>query len=93
MTREEVKEQLAKNPLEWQVWGGGIGVYAPNVDLNDSVETCYHIARGRLYIEAHYLDDRLYGDPIHASDNLDQLKEAAEAHRLDLVCRMLGITE
>ena len=50
-------------------------------------------ARGRLYIEANYLDDRLYGDPIYTSDNLDQLKEAAEAHRLDLACRMLGVTE
>ena len=93
MTREDVRQQLAKNPLKWQVCVGGVGEFAPNVDLNDSVETCYRIARGRLYIEANYLDDSLYGEPIHASDNLDQLKEAAEDHRLDLVCRMLGITE
>ena len=93
MTREDVRQQLAKNPLEWQVWGGGIGEYAPNVALNDSVETCYHIARGRLYIEAHYLDDKLYGDPICTSDNIDQLKTFAEDHRLDLACRMLGVTE
>lgn len=93
MTREDVRQQLEKNPLEWQVCVGGVGVFAPNVALNDSVETCYHIARGRLYVEAHYLDDRLYGDPLHTSDNLDELKAKAEAHRLDLACRMLGVTE
>lgn len=93
MTREEVRQQLAKTPLEWDILKECIGVFAHNADLNDSVATYYYIARGRLYIEAHYLDDRLYGDPIYTSDNLDQLKAKAEAHRLDLVCRMLGINE
>lgn len=93
LTREDVRQQLAKNPLEWEVCVGGIGVFAPNVDLNDSVETRYYIARGRLYIEANYLDDRLYGEPLHNSDDLDELKAKAEAHRLDLACRMLGVTE
>lgn len=93
MTREEVKAQLAKRPLEWEVCVVGVGVFAHNVDLNDSVETCYHIARGRLYIEANYLDDRLYGDPIYISDNLDELKAKAESHRIDFACRLLGIKD
>ena len=93
MTREEVRQQLAKNPLEWKVCLVGVVEFAHNVDLNDSVETCYSIERGRLYIEANYLDDSLYGDPIYISDNLDELKSKAEAHRLDLVCRMLGIND
>ena len=91
MTREDVRSQLAKNPLVWKEWEGGIGLYATNANLNDSVETCYHIVRNNLYIEAHYVDDVLYGDPLHTSDSLDELKVKAEDHRLDLICRMLGI--
>lgn len=93
MTREEVKAQLAKCPLEWEEWTCVHGLFAKAVDLNDSVSVFYNIARGGLYIEAHYVDDRIYGDPIHVSEDIDELKDKAEDHRLLLACRMLGIND
>ena len=93
MTCEDVKAQLAKCPLEWEEWTCVHGLFAKEVDLNDWVSVFYNIARGELYIEAHYVDDRIYGDPIHVSEDIDELKAKAEDHRIDLICRMLGIKD
>lgn len=114
MTREEVKEQLAKSPLEWSCTEptkeGGIEmvrhcayIVEPTIDSDIFYEILVSLEDGdptanttlilstmdvTLYPRAPYnIDLYASGKSVH------ELKQIAEAHRLDLVCRMLGINE
>lgn len=107
MTREEVKKQLAKNPLAW---------------TRETLERFGHeylkaeIKRGELHAEYRIFYDyeRLelkrvslyfmvidsYGEGgecvVRKFDNfptLEEVKEKAEAHRLDLLCQLLCIKD
>lgn len=106
MTREEVKAQLAKSPLEWQrearpfheydylkaeVKRGGIrSEYRIRYDYKNG-----RIKRVSLYLTAMDFKSKVdEGIEVHILGNfqtLDKLKSKAEEHRLDLVCTLLGI--
>ena len=108
MTREEVKQQIEKNPLEWTREA------LPHLDIEyfkaeiKHGELCieYHIRydcensvpkRVGLYLTA--MDCEEVADEcieMHILDNfptLDELKTIAESHRIDLICRLLGIKD
>ena len=115
MTREDVREQLAKNPLEWDCTDPmeekGIKVvrhYAEFVEISCEADIYFTVKEVRgeggavvdvlLYLSAIDVVQHAYspydilliyvpGKSVH------DLKELAEAHRLDLACRMMGVTE
>ena len=107
MTREEVRQQLAKNPLEWtredhQRFGyeylkAEIKHGELNVEYRIFYEHGrYELERVSLYFMA--MADRWEGGEcvMRKFDNfptLDEVKAKAEAHRVDLICRMLGIND
>ena len=107
MTREEVKAQLAKYPLEWthesalrfgceylkaEVNGGEL--YAEYRIFYEYGR--YKLERVMLYFMA--MADRWEGGEcvLRKVDNfptLEEVKATAEAHRVELICRMLGIND
>lgn len=108
MSREEVKAQLAKCPLEWTSEAlPSLGVEYFKAEIKQC-ELCieyyiryeyddYVLKRVGLYLTAMDCVGAA-GECIemHILDNfptLDELKSKAESHRLDLICRMLGINE
>lgn len=115
MTREEVKAQLAKCPLEWsQVSSGcnsaGVEVLTCRADLLEiPIETlAYYTMRvfnhmdtketvtSTLSMFVEETNPCLYPPyeiGIGCSPITEDLKGMAEAHRLDLICRMLGIKD
>lgn len=108
MTREEVKAQRAFSQLEWtrealphldieyfkaEIKQGDLRIeYRIRYDYEN-----YKPKRVGLYLTA--MDCAEVADEcieMHISGNfqtLDELKTIAEAHRLDLICRMLGIND
>ena len=108
MTREEVKAQLAKCPLEWtrearpffgydylkaEIKRGDLRIeYRIRYDYEN-----YVLKRVGLYMMAidceeeanECIEMRISGN----FQALDELKANAEAHRVDLICRMLGIND
>lgn len=114
MTREEVKEQLAKNPIQWEAAGvfneqdaslRATIVLMPQEDDPKEDDKLYleytlDAKRGRKYSSVHF---GAYGkwefgtyqiaSAVGIEVSVEELKEIAEAHRLDLACRMLGVTE
>ena len=107
MTRAEVKAQLAKSPLEWKEEAGlGFKAYS---SLKFTIASCHAYYIAMVYNSkdiASYLDfiglndERIYSveevlssSPNKSSSEEDRLKAMAEEHRLDLVCRMLGVKE
>lgn len=108
MTREEVKAQLAKNPLEWErearpffgydylkaeIKRGDLRVeYRIRYDYEN-----YAPKRVGLYLMAMDFEEEVCECiEMHISGNfqtLDELKSKAEAHRVDLICRLLGVKE
>ena len=115
MTREDVRAQLAKNPLVWrEVSSGcnsaGVRVLTCRADLVEiPVETLAYYTM-RVY---HHVDTKSivtatlsmfveetnpclyppYEIGVGCSPITDHLKNMADAHRLDLICEMLGIKE
>ncbi|EKY02407.1 CPW-WPC domain protein [Porphyromonas catoniae F0037] len=95
MTREEVKAQLAKCPLEWEEKNETISAKAiswvgfPCVDFVIFLGESLHLS---MYLSE---DDRLPSILIseEEEESVERLKANAEAHRLDIICKMLGITE
>lgn len=95
MTREEVKAQLAKCPLEWEEKNETISAKAiswvgfPCVDFVIFLGESLHLS---MYLSE---DDRLPSILIseEEEESVERLKANAEDHRLELVCQMLGITE
>lgn len=92
MTREEVKAQLAKNPLEWEEDINGI-LTAKVCDLDRDVCVAFRLIEDDVYIKAAKVGGRFVGEFLGVEGGEEALKTIAEAHRLDLVCRMLGINE
>lgn len=94
MTREEVKAQLAKNPLVWtriQRTGELVASWAV---FDSEVELQYIISGDMLYLVADG-EDNATSECLADNDEEDDdaLKVKAEAHRLELICRMLGIND
>ena len=95
MTREEVKAQLAKRPLKWEEKNETIStkvlswVGFPCVDFEIVLGESLHLS---TYLSE---DDRLPSILIQEEEeeSVERLKEKAEAHRIDLICRMLGIND
>lgn len=108
MTREEVRQQLAKNPLEWEREAlPHLGIEYFKAEIKQG-ELCieYHIrydyenyALKRVGLYLTTMDCEEVADEcieMHVSGNfpsLEEIKSLAEAHRLELICRMLGINE
>lgn len=90
MTREEVKAHLAKNPLEWEedIEGNLIAEVCP---LEREVCITYLLAEGDVYIKADHGGTHHAGEFLGVEGSEEELKCIAEAHRLELICRMLGI--
>lgn len=108
MTREDVKKQLAKSPLEWIedncystfVMYRALLAISVDEDEDKNVSTGYDIEIGKdnkwcridyyhkiFYsdVRQHILESKGYVPPI------DEIKQIAESHRLDLICQMLGV--
>lgn len=91
MTREEVKAQLAKCPLEWEKeQSGAISAELPKLTRWLGVRCS--ISYGELSVEM-YSDEDCFTDYIASSFYDTELKAKAEDHRLDLICRLLGIND
>lgn len=92
MTREDVKAQLAKNPLEWEEDIEGI-LTAKLCALDREVCITYRLIEDDVYIKAAKGCGRFVGEFIGVEGGEETLKTIAEDHRLYLICKMLGITE
>ena len=92
MTREEVKAQLAKSPLEWEEDIEGI-LTAEACPLEREVCITYRLIEDDVYIKAANDSGRFVGEFLGVEGGEEFLKTIAEAHRLDLICRLLGIND
>ena len=107
MTREEVKAQLAKCPLEWTPESAlrfGCEYLKAGVnggELYAEYRIFYEYGRYQLErVSLHFMAmaDRWEGGEcvMCKYDNfptLEEVKATAEAHRVDVVCRLLGIKD
>ena len=92
MTREEVKAQLAKCPLEWEEDIDG-RLFAEVCRLEREVCIIFILAEGDVYIKADHGGTHHAGEFLGVEGSEEELKLIAESHRLDFVCRMLGIND
>ena len=92
MTREEVRQQLAKCPLEWEEDIEGI-LTAKVCDLEREVCITFRLIEDDVYIKASNVGGRFVGEFLGVEGGEEALKTIAEAHRVDLICRMLGVKE
>lgn len=92
MTREEVKAQLAKCPLEWEedIYGNLIAEVCP---LERGVCITYRLIEDDVYIKASYGGVRSVGEFLGVEGGEEALKTIAEGHRLLFACRLLGIKD
>ena len=107
MTREEVRQQLAKNPLEWEREAHpryGYEYLKAKIkrgELQVEYRIFYEYERLELKRVSLYLmamaDREEVGECVLRKVNnfptLEEVKAKAEAHRVDLICRMLGIND
>lgn len=92
MTREEVKAQLAKSPLEWEEDIDGI-LTAKVCALDRDVCVAFRLIEDDVYIKAANVGGRFVGEFLGVEGGDEVLKSIAEAHRIDLICRLLGIKD
>lgn len=92
MTREEVKAQLAKSPLEWKEDIDGI-LTAEVCSLEREVCITYRLIEDDVYMKAAHSSGRFVGEFLGVEGGEELLKTIAEAHRVDLICRLLGIND
>lgn len=92
MTREEVRQQLAKNPLEWEEDIEGI-LTAKVCDLDRDVCVAFRLIEDDVYIKAANVGGRFVGEFLGVEGGDEVLKSIAEDHRLLLACRLLGIND
>ena len=94
MTREEVKAQLEKCPLEWLRTSRTGELVASWAVFDSEVELQYVISGDMLCLVAD-AEDNATSEWLADNDGEDDdaLKSKAEAHRVDLICRMLGIND
>lgn len=90
MTREEVKAQLAKRPLEWEETIYPDEIVTTALDFGESVKIQYTISGQSLGAMIFSWDRPIFGMCLHCGG---EAHAKAEAHRLDLICRMLGIKD
>ena len=92
MTREEVKAQLAKCPLEWEenIDGNLIAEVCP---LDREVRITFLLLEGDVYIKAHRDGAHRAGEFLGVEGSEEELKCIAEDHRLLFACRLLGIKD
>lgn len=96
MTREDVRAQLAKNPLKWKnhegLTPGTMRYYAG-----------FYFGHGKVEYDIH-IDDECDestlafcvnndSEYIDVEGSLSELKTIAETHRIDLICRLLNIED
>lgn len=115
MTREEVKAQLAKSPLEWDCTnpfdrdgGKAIDHYANLMEISSDADVYYVIREAIddkgsrtcavLYLSTIDVVQHMYSPyevvlSVHGDISVDAIKKIAGENRLDLACRMLGITD
>lgn len=108
MTREDVKQQLAKHPLEWTSSTDPVGKSMhtatipinidPGSEYNYVIEYMVKEANGHgdlelsIY-ETRGIDGEQYCDIFFVSNYVPDAKKLSEEHRLNLVCSLLGIEE
>ena len=107
MTREEVKAQLAKCPLEWEretferFGSEYLKAVIKQGELHAEYRIFYEYGRHELERVSLYfmaIADRWEGGEcvMRKYDNfptLEEVKDTAEAHRIDIICRLLGIND
>ena len=90
MTREEVNQHLEKSPLRWE--GKGLDTVA-YVNMGDMPIMLHYILRGDCLYLSLFVNGEVSENFIGQYEDAEYLKYAAEAHRLDIICQLLGITE
>ncbi|MBF1364791.1 MAG: hypothetical protein HXN07_07975 [Porphyromonadaceae bacterium] len=107
MTREEVRQQLKENPLEWTreaIERFGYEYLKAEIrhgELNIEYRIFYDYERLELKRVSLYFmaaADRWEGGECvmrkyNNFPTLEEVKAKAEAHRVDLICRLLGIND
>lgn len=108
MTREDVKEQLAKNPLEWTSSNDPVGknVHTATIpmDIDPDGECKYAIEYMIIEVdgqsdlelsiyESGGIDGEQCCDIFFVSNDVPDAKKLSEEHRLNLACSLLGIKE
>lgn len=107
MTREEVRQQLKENPLEWTreaIERFGYEYLKAEIrhgELNIEYRIFYdyerlELKRVSLYFMA--MADRWEGGEcvlrkVNNFPTLEEVKATAESHRVELICRLLGVKE
>ena len=91
MTREEVKAQLAECPLEWEETIYPDDIVTTALTFGESVKIQYTIEGQSLGAMVFGWDRPIFGTCLYHGE--EDPKAKAEAHRLDLICRMLGIND
>ena len=94
MTREEVKAQLAKCPLKWGETRLDKDPIAEAGVMHNEVRIFYIVTDGDVLIKADDGEICAVGEYLGCEgEDVEDLKAKAEAHRLDLICRLLGIKD
>ena len=108
MTREDVKQQLAKHPLRWKKGkdlSGKDTVHTatitfrldPNNEYDYLIEYKAEEEDGYADLELSICEMNRYGemypDIFFVSSELPEAKKFSEEHRLNLICSLLGIEE
>lgn len=108
MTREEVRAQLAKLPLEWtsSIDPVGKNIHTATIPMDiDPVNRCNYFIEyqidevdgysdlGVSIYETRELDGERYCDIYFFSSDVPDAKNLCEEHRLNLICSLLGIKE
>lgn len=92
VTREQIEAQLAKCPLEWEEDIEG-KLTAKVCDLDREVSIIYRLIEDDVYMKAANGCGRFVGEFLGVEGGEEALKTIAEAHRLDFICRLLGVKE
>lgn len=92
MTREEVKAQLAKCPLEWKEDIDGI-LTAEVCSLGRKVCITYRLIEDDVYMKAANGGGRFVGEFLGVEGGEEALKTISECQRIDFACRLLGIND
>lgn len=109
MTREDVKQQLAKHPLRWKKGkdpSSGRNAHTATIPINIDPGSEYNYVieymvkeangHGDLELsiyETRGIDGEQYCDIFFVSNYVPDAKKLSEEHRLNLVCSLLGIEE
>ncbi|WP_455107132.1 hypothetical protein [Porphyromonas sp.] len=90
MTHEEVKQQLEKSPLRWE---DKEFESVAHVDTGDTPIELHYVLRGDCLLLTVYVNGEVTESFIGQYEDDEYLKYAAEDHRLDFICRLLGVKE